>query len=250
MRLWFTALLALGLLLPFNPVSGEPRPVVAIVIDDFGYDPRESRRAAALPGPIHFAVLPHTPFARMSSELAIARGHEVLLHLPMEAKNGSDPGPGAILGRLSEEETRQAVRDALESVPHAKGMNNHMGSLLSREHHHLAWVMSELREHHPELYVLDSRTHPESQVRHIASWAGLPATQRDVFLDAEPHNEDFVRQQMALLERIAHRDGMAVGIGHPYPETLRVLEEILPDLKERGIRLIKLSDYLAGVTLP
>ena len=250
MRLLFSALLAFGLLLPLIPVSAESRPVVAIVIDDFGHDPRESRRAAALPGPIHFAVLPHTPFARMSSELAIAHGHEVMLHLPMEAENGTDPGPGAILGRLSEEETRQAVRDALASVPHAKGMNNHMGSLLSREHHHLAWVMSELREQPLELYVLDSRTHPDSQVRHIAGWAGLPATQRDVFLDAEPHDANFVRQQLALLERIARRDGMAIGIGHPYPETLQVLEEALPDLKERGIRLIKLSDYLAGVTLP
>ncbi|ANB01934.1 divergent polysaccharide deacetylase family protein [Ectothiorhodospira sp. BSL-9] len=221
-----------------------PRPVIAIIIDDLGNDPREARRTAALPGPITVAVLPHTPQAHNAAIWAHERGHEVMLHLPMEADSGHDPGPGAIFRHMTEHETRDAVRKALASVPHARGVNNHMGSRISREPHHLAWVMAEVSDTDPALYFVDSRTHAQTLVRHVSTWAGLPSTQRDVFLDAQPHDADFVRNQVKLLAQMARMRGHALGIGHPYPATLEVLEAMLPELKAQGIRLVTVSDYL------
>nr|WP_255705607.1 MULTISPECIES: divergent polysaccharide deacetylase family protein [unclassified Ectothiorhodospira] len=224
--------------------DADPWPVVAIVIDDLGNDPREARRTVALPGPLTVAVLPHTPQAHNAALWAHQRGHEVMLHLPMEADNGHDPGPGAILRHMTEYETRDTVREALASVPYVRGVNNHMGSRLSREAHHLAWVMAEVSHTDPALYFVDSRTHAQTLVRHVSTWAGLPSTQRDVFLDAKPHDADFVRKQVKRLSRLARLRGYALGIGHPYPATLEVLEAMLPELQAQGIRLVTVSDYL------
>lgn len=167
-----------------------------------------------------------------------------MLHLPMEADNGHDPGPGAILRHMTEYETRDTVREALASVPYVRGVNNHMGSRLSREAHHLAWVMAEVSHTDPALYFVDSRTHAQTLVRHVSTWAGLPSTQRDVFLDAKPHDADFVRKQVKRLSQLARLRGYALGIGHPYPATLEVLEAMLPELEAQGIRLVTVSDYL------
>nr|WP_255721754.1 divergent polysaccharide deacetylase family protein [Ectothiorhodospira lacustris] len=224
--------------------AGERLPFIAIIIDDLGNDLREARRTTTLPGAVTCAVLPHLRFSEASAELAHERGKEVMLHLPMEADNGSNPGSGAILSHLDERETRSRVRQALASVPHIRGVNNHMGSRLSREYHHLAWVMSELRAHDPDLYYVDSRTHVETLGRHVAEWARLNTTQRDVFLDSRPHDVEFARMQMQHLIRLARTQGHALAIGHPYPATLQVLEEVLPTLASRGIRLITVSEYL------
>ncbi|MCG5512436.1 divergent polysaccharide deacetylase family protein [Ectothiorhodospira shaposhnikovii] len=237
--------LALCLCLFTGPLwAGERLPFIAIIIDDLGNDLREARRTTSLPGAVTCAVLPHLRFSAASADLAHQRGKEVMLHLPMEADSGNDPGPGAIFHHLDEEETRLRVRRALDSVPHVRGANNHMGSRLSREYHHLAWVMSELRAHDPALYYVDSRTHVETLGRHVAEWARLNATQRDVFLDSRPHDAEFVRMQMEHLIRLARTQGHALAIGHPYPATLQVLEDMLPTLASRGIRLLSVSEYL------
>jgi len=66
-----------------------------------------------------------------------------------------------------------------------------------------------------------------------------------VFLDHDP-DEASIRRQFHLLVQLAHRNGAAVAIGHPYPETLAVLEDELPRLyEEYGLRLVSLREFLA-----
>ncbi|WP_143339649.1 divergent polysaccharide deacetylase family protein [Ectothiorhodospira magna] len=224
--------------------AGERMPFIAIIIDDLGNDLTEARRTAALPGAITCAVLPHLPFSVAAADLAHQQGKEVMLHLPMQADSGHDPGPGAIEVDLDEQETRLRVQQALASLPHVRGVNNHMGSRLSREYHHLAWVMSELRAQGPDLYYVDSRTHAQTLGYRVAAWAGIETTQRDVFLDARPHDAAFAHMQLQHLIHLARTRGHALAIGHPYPATLQMLEDMLPTLAARGIQLLPVSEYL------
>ncbi|WP_200182154.1 divergent polysaccharide deacetylase family protein [Ectothiorhodospira mobilis] len=244
-RAWIL-LLALWAWSAWGPVWGDDgaAPVIAIVIDDLGNDLESARRIAALPAPVTVAVLPFSPYAGLVGGLVQENGHEVMLHLPMEADGDHDPGPGAIRTRLNEAQTRRLVRRALERVPQARGMNNHMGSRLSRSPHHLAWIMSELLAHDPGLYVLDSRTHVQTRIQQVARWAGLKNTRRDVFLDARPHDAGFARRQLEHLARLARTRGQALGIGHPHPQTLAALEAMLPRLQAQGFELVTVSRYL------
>lgn len=241
-NLWTLCILIV--LLPTSAWAGSKAPVIAIIIDDLGHDRRSALRTATLPAPVTLAIMPHTPFAAYAAKQAIRHGQEVMLHLPMEAENGQHPGTGSIVSDMDEQQTREAVRAALKSVPDARGVNNHMGSRLSREHDHLAWIMAELREADRELYFVDSRTHPLSLGQHIAAWARLPNARRDVFLDSRPNDADFVRLQLDILAQRARQQGKALAIGHPHAETLEVLQHMLPQLEARGFRLVTVSEYI------
>jgi polysaccharide deacetylase 2 family uncharacterized protein YibQ len=221
----------------------QPPPAIGIIIDDLGYNRQDGLRALALPGPIAYSVLPHTPVAVMLAEKAHELGKDVLLHLPMEALDRNRLlGEGAIMSAMTRQEVLDTIVGNLASVPHAIGVNNHMGSLLTAERQPMQWVMEALRDQGNLIYV-DSRTTRHTVAGMAAHDQELPFLSRDVFLDNEG-GEDYVRRQFYELIARARQEGHALAIGHPRDDTLRVLEEILPILHQHGVRLVRLPDLL------
>jgi len=218
-------------------------PRIAIIIDDLGYQLEAGERAIDLPGPLAFAILPNTPSGRRLAQRANAQGKEVLLHLPLEAVDREGPrDPGGIVLEMSRTELHAAFADALASVPYVVGVSSHRGSLLTRHPGHMAWLMSEIADQE-HLFFVDSYTTPASVALRIAAEQGVSATRRDVFLD---HDRDpaAIGSEFERLKGIARERGHAVGIGHPYPETLAMLEHELPALGGDGIELVTISELL------
>lgn len=217
-------------------------PVIAIIIDDMGENRPAGQRAIDLPGAVTYSFLPHRTHARPLAELAHARNKEVVLHLPMEAVNRRALGAGAITSRMSEQEVIQTLRDGLAAVPHVTGINNHMGSLLTRQPVHMQWLMREVGQI-GNLYFVDSRTTADSVAYAVAAQFGVPNLERDIFLDNERAEPAIVAQFEQLIAKARQR-GAALAIGHPYPETLTVLEQYLPRLKEYGVELVTVSELV------
>ena len=232
------------LLLTAITAAGEPgaAPAISLIIDDLGNSLRDGARVARLPAPVACAVLPHTAHARAIAESAHAAGKEVILHLPMEAREAIEPGPGQIDSRMPPLEMRATLDYNLSTVPHALGINNHMGSLLTTHAPSMDWLMRELQRR--RLLFVDSRTDAASIAAATARRQGVPALERDVFLDRDPAPAA-IAAQLVRLERLARRNGYALAIGHPYPETLTALESWLPALAARGIRVQSLTTRLA-----
>jgi len=223
--------------------SAEPQPRIAIIIDDLGYQLEAGRRAIQLPGPITFAVLPGTPHSRRLAGFAHDRGKEVLMHLPLESVNYTGPAePGGVTLDMSRDEFRATFASAIETVPFAIGVSSHRGSLLTRHPGHMTWLMQEIRER-DDLFFIDSYTTPESIALKVAAEEGVNATRRDVFLDHD-RSIDAVARELERLKAMARRNGRAVAIGHPFPETLEVLERELPKLAAEGIELVTISALL------
>ncbi len=245
MMLWQRiAWLVLFALVP--PVAAEPGravPAIAIIIDDLGDRLAAGERALNLRGPLTYSILPRTPHAARLARLAHARGKEVMLHLPMQAERGNRLGPGGLTLDMDRAAFSRTVMANLESVPHAAGVNNHMGSLLTRHAVPMTWLMEELKQR-GRLYFVDSRTTPGTIAGREAESQGVPTLTRDIFLDAIQTRAFVTRQFDRLIEQ-ARLNGWAVGIGHPYPETLEVLEEVLPRLRERGVELVPVSTLIA-----
>ncbi len=220
-----------------SPSAAGEGPLLAIIIDDIGYAANAGRRAVALPGPVAYAVLPDAPHARGLAEAAHARGKEVLLHLPMQAV---EPLPREPSGGLSLETTEiefeRRINEYLALVPYVSGVNNHQGSLLTRHPGHMQWLMNTLKGY-DGLYFVDSYTTAASVALSVADENRVPATRRDVFLDGL-RGAAQVRAELERAIGIAMDRGAALAIGHPYPETLAVLEAELPALAERGIELV------------
>ena len=236
----------LSVLTPALSAAKEPvhPPVISIIIDDIGYRIREDVRAIAIPGPVAYAIMPHSPYARKMSRLASQNGKLVLLHLPMEAvmqEKNRFLGPGALWLDMTREQFMLTLNIDLNSLPEAVGVNNHEGSLLTRHTGHMEWLMDGLQKHRK--FFIDSVTSEQSVASRVAMEKSVPYLRRDVFLDNE-RNETYIKSQLAELIRVARNNGKAIGIGHPHPETIEVLIRELQKLDQYGVVLVSLTDLL------
>jgi polysaccharide deacetylase 2 family uncharacterized protein YibQ len=223
---------------PSGPLHGVR---VALVIDDLGHDVDDLRPLAALGVPVTYSVLPFEDETPQVVAALRQRRAEILLHLPMEPKNGQNPGPGALLQGMSDGELREKTEAALKAVPGAVGVNNHMGSLLSSEEGPMNAVLGVLAAR--GLFFLDSRTSAESVGYKVAIGLGVPAAERQVFLDGDP-SPAAIHAQFQRLLNLARTKGAAIAIGHPNPETLAALTREVPKAVAEGYEFVPVSYLL------
>ncbi len=220
---------------------------VAIIIDDIGYQ-KADPQLIKLPYALTFAVMPFTPQGQQMAALAASRRKEVMLHMPMEAVAQNHLlGKGALRQPMTQQQVRAALQQALVQVPQAVGINNHMGSLYTSLAEPMDWTMQLVAEH--RLYFIDSKTTSRSAVPAAAARHGIASRSRDIFLD---NNKAYaaIDQQFNQLISLAKRQGSAIAIGHPYPETYAYLKKNLPRLAAEGIELVPASRLLALTPAP
>lgn len=223
-----------------NSSSGTGSGDIVLIIDDLGFDGQSLDRLMALDPNVNCSILPNGTRAEEFANRLNAKGFEILCHLPMEPKGRETPGRNAILTSMSDEEIARITRENIEAVPHAVGVNNHMGSLATSDRR---VMQSVLRAMPSDLYFIDSRTSGGSVAADVARELNVRTATRHVFLD-DIATESAVRKQLAELAAAAQKRGVAIGIGHPYAVTLRVLAEELPALKARGFRFVRASDVV------
>ncbi len=219
-------------------------PVIAIIIDDIGYRHREDQEVIALPGALAVSILPHSPHADQVARLAAGAGKDVMLHLPMEPQQGEKNvalGPGALMLGMDRVGLMRTLNQNLRSVPTAVGVNNHMGSLLTRDTQHMQWLMESLRIHGK--FFVDSVTSHSSVAADVAQRKGVPNLRRDIFLDDDRGARNLQNNFQELIS-VARRKGSALAIGHPHPETIELLREQLPRLHSLGVRLVSVPQLL------
>ena len=230
------------------PVNAVEKPKIVIIIDDIGLNRAAFDTLAALDGPLTFSVLPYAQDAQGYADRALDTGHDVMLHLPM-APEGRDAsgvaGPGTLQLADSPRDLRRKLATNLDRFSGYSGVNNHMGSGLTADAFRMEIVLRELDQR--GLYFVDSITGGGTKVREAAEALGLDYRGRDIFLDSD-HTEtalDNVRHQLAVLERVALDHGHAIGIGHPYPETVRALTEWMDEARDRGFEFVTASELVA-----
>ena len=221
----------------------EPLPKVAIIIDDVGFDVDLASSFLELNIPLSFSVLPSAPHAQAIAREAVGKGAELLLHLPMEPKEttGDSPGTGALLVKMGEEEFVETLNGHLSRIPGIKGVNNHMGSLLTEREDKMALLFRELKKRN--LFYVDSRTTPQTVASRVATEMKVPVASRSVFLDHDL-SQEAMKVQWERLLAMARQHGHAVVIAHPHRETLVFLREHLQDLRSEA-RLVCVADIVS-----
>jgi len=237
---------AMVYLLHFSPPPVRPtkaRARAAIIMDDLGRDLETARDLLAIDLQVTFAILPGEAYAAKVAALAHREGREVMIHIPMEPQSypATNPGADALLLGQSPEEIRRRFQGFVERVPHAVGGNNHMGSRFTEYREGMEVVLAAMKE--AGLFFVDSRTTGHSVAFAEARRAGVPAAARDIFLDNEQDVEKISRE-IHKLAVLAGRRGQAVGICHPYAQTLEALRREAPYLKQQGIEIVPVSQLL------
>ncbi|MNM45514.1 Divergent polysaccharide deacetylase [compost metagenome] len=151
-------------------------------------------------------------------------------------------GPYAWHPGIPIDELARRLDAALAKVPYAVGINNHMGSRMTAQREPMAWLMGELQRRH--LFFVDSRTSAATVAAAEAQAQGLAHVSRDVFLD-DVRTTEAIAGQLRQGVELARKQGSAVLIGHPYPQTLEVLEREIPRLGSQGIELVNLRQMIA-----
>jgi len=200
---------------------------VALVVDDMGNSLEILDELVSLSEPLTISVLPYSPYAKETAEIAHAKGLEILLHLPLESLNGQDfamHADGMIRASMSPEEVEKLMENNLNQIPFIRGVNNHMGSKVTADASMMRLILAPLKSRN--LFFLDSRTTGRSVAYSVALEMGIPAAVRQVFLDADG-DKVTIRDRLLELFRLAQRNGKAVGICHPFMETVQVLKDSL-----------------------
>jgi hypothetical protein len=232
---------------PSGASAGRPtQAYVAIVLDDWGYNLKAYDWLEKIREPLTLAILPHLPYTHMIADHAHAIGHEIILHMPMEPDRDIPLEANTLLVGMSRDEIQDILNKAIDDVPHRVGFSNHMGSQLTADEYSMRAVIEVASQRN--LLFLDSVT-GHTVARPIVENYRMPYIARDIFLDNE-YTEAYIRGQMNELIQLALANGHAIAIGHDHPETLKTIHDMLPELRERGIELVKLSRYVEIVNQP
>ncbi len=224
---------------PPAPVTGR----VAIIIDDIGLSIEPAIEVMELKVPIALSIFPLAPFSREIAEIAHAGGFTVMLHLPLEPYEypRRNPGSGALYTSMDSSAMVAQLTTDINSVPHVKGINNHMGSRFTEDKDAMVMLLKWIKG--KELFFVDSRTTPLTVAHRLAVQMGIPSGKRRVFLDNE-QNVEAILAKIDELGNIAMNEGKAIGIGHPHRTTIAALQKGIPRLRSRGLKIVPVSELL------
>ena len=216
---------------------------LAIIIDDIGQSPRRAASFLSIDANLTYAVLPHLPYSVELAHAIHAKGHEILLHQPMEPfDRGLDPGPGALFVGDAASHIESVVAANIHAVPFAAGVNNHMGSRFTSHGDGIQSALQAIK--HRGLFFVDSLTSSHSKAYRTACRLHMSSGRRDAFLDTR-------RQTQSILDRLygvmghALSHGHAIAIGHPYPETAEALRVFFSETHGTSIRMVPVSQLLS-----
>lgn len=212
--------------------------LVAVIIDDMGVDQRRSAKVTELPAPLTLSYMTYAPHAAAQTSAAHARGHELMMHMPMQPLGAMDPGPDVLTDQLSAAELRRRLASDLDSFGGYVGVNNHMGSKFTAYEPGMKIVMEAL--HQRGLLFIDSMTTAKSVGMAEARAAGVPTARRNIFLD-DVETQAAVSAQLAKAEEQAKSAGSVIVIGHPHDVTIAALAAWLPGLAKKGITLVPVT---------
>lgn len=242
---YMIVLALIACLLPGTAAAGSEKTAV-IVIDDFGNNGRGTQEVMELPFKVTVAVMPFLQHTKSDAERAHAAGHEVIVHMPMEALAGKKTwlGPGAITTDLSDDEIRKRVHAAIDNVPHAVGMNNHMGSKVTVEPRVMRVVLEVCKER--GIYFLDSHTNYRSVVAKVAEEVNIRTRENHIFLD-DIHKSSAIKKQFMRMRMHLKNHNICIAIGHVGSAghiTAAIVKDQMLQMSQEQVAFKKVSEVL------
>jgi len=224
------------------PPPSEPRvarPVaqgnarLVIIMDDVSYA-HDVKAIRSIGLPLVMSFLPPSP--RHGDSAVLAQGLSgAMVHLPLEAVDFNDEEQVTLRITDSKETIAAQVQKIKKLYPNVRYVNNHTGSKFTADEDAMDRLISVMQDN--GLIFVDSRTTAQSKAKVIDTKYGLRYIGRDVFLD---HHDGIknIKKQIREAVEIAKRNGTAIAIGHPRPDTIQALKEskaILSEVKLVGI---------------
>lgn len=228
----------------FGTDNSSQKPMLAIIIDDFGNNSKGTAEMLSLPVTFTGAVMPCMPYTEKECRALESSGREYILHQPMEAHDGriSWLGDNPILVSQSPQKAAEIFANNIEKTGSPAGFNNHMGSAVTEDAEKMDSIMKLAAE--KNMFFVDSLTTGKSAAEAAAKKYNVPYIKRDVFLDSTQDVEK-IKQNLMKAAEIAKQKGYAVAIGHVGAEggvaTAMAINQLYQEIENMGIELVPVS---------
>lgn len=229
--------------------NSEEKPMLAIVIDDFGgFDRSGVKNMLAIDAPITCAIMPNLDFSIEDMENAKKSEKEVILHMPMQSHVNLPAnwyGPVYIYNNDSPKSAVEKLELCLNSISEAKGFNIHIGSGVSQNKTLMKAIINYAKEHN--LFFLDSRTHMGTICEEVANKENMVYLGRDEFLEPD-HNKSYdgVKKHLLIARDKAIEKGYAIAIGHVGSHggenTAKAIKDTIKEIEDSGVKVVFLSE--------
>lgn len=227
---------------PFTPVQG--RPIIAIVIGGLGFNASATTQAIdELPPEVTLSFVPYAQNLQSWIDRARARGHEVMIELPMEPfdPNADDTGPETLLATAQPGQNIERLERLLSRATGYFGVTNYQGARFATASGASQPVVQALRRR--GLVFISAGIGQRSAFSVEAQRANLPITAADRIIDAR-REAAAIDDQLLNLEALALQNQSAIGSGFAYPVTMEQVNNWARDLSSRGYVLAPASAVL------
>lgn len=227
---------------PFTPQQG--RPMIAVVIGGLGFNARATAQAIdELPPEITLSFVPYANDLQSWIDRARARGHEVLLELPMEPfdPDADDTGPQTLLASAPAQQNVQRLEQLLSRGTGYFGVTNYQGARFATSAQASQPIVQQLRRR--GLVFVSSGIGQRTALSVEAQRASLPVTAADRIIDAR-REASAIDDQLLNLEALALQNQSAIGAGFAYPVTMEQVGRWARDIESRGYQLAPASAVL------
>lgn len=214
-------------------------PRIVLIVGAMGLSSSLTKTAiASLPGAVTLAFAPYGKNLETSVAEARARGHEVILQLPMEPIDypQTNPGPHTLLTTATTAENEDSLHWLLGRFTGYTGVANFLGAKFTADQAAFSPILREIAER--GLIYADDGSSPQSLAPSLAANSGLATATADVILDGTP---DGIDAELIKLEAIARDKGVAVGIASALPESVEKISRFAHAADAHGLMLIPLS---------
>lgn len=227
-------------------MAADPRPKVALVVGGLGFGKALTDAVLEkMPADVTLAFTPQAPAVAGDVAAARAKGHEVLMELPMEPQDypSTDPGLHTLTIDADAKNTLR-LKWLMSRATGYAGVINTFGEKFLAAKDEAQFVMGETAQR--GLFFLESGTSNASVARSAAGNAGAPYARADVVIDKAPAREA-IDAALDGLEASAKRRGVAIGVAGALPNTIDRVSAWIASLDEKGIALVPVS-ALVGAT--
>jgi len=226
---------------PAKALAAKPdAPRIALIVSGLGVSAKATSDVIArLPGPVTLAFVPYGTDPALVGR-ARARGHEVLLEVPMEPFSypENDSGPQTLLTALTPQQNLDRLYWVMSRFQGYVGVINMMGARFTASEQAFAPILQEIAKR--GLVFVDDGANPRSVAGRVAGADNLPFAKAEVAVDAVPTPVEIDRA-LGRLETTAREHHVAVGIASWLPVSIDQIAKWAKGAESRGVVLVPIT---------
>lgn len=224
-----------------RPWSGARGTRIAIVVGGLGLSQTGTQKAIKeLPAEVTLGFAATGNSLQRWMQEGRREGHEVLLQIPFEPFGypGTDPGPDTLLVSDPAKINLERLHRSMAKITNYTGVMNYLGARFMADDKALEPVLRDVGQR--GLLFLDDGSSAQSRTGSIAKAVSTPIGFADLQLDDQV-NDAAILRKLDDLERIARRNGSAIGVASAFDESVAAISKWSVEAAARGIEIVGVS---------